>query len=88
MNPGLPSNFKSQAKRVSAAEPEARILRDALGQTWSAADIATAAESGAAYLARPVLPALNPADPRAGMTTATPPARFVGGGADVAQAAR
>ena len=66
MNHGLPSNLKSHAKQVSAAEPGAGILRDALGHTWTAADIATAAERGAAYLARQVLPAFDPADPRAG----------------------
>lgn len=59
INPGLPSTFEGDAKYVSAADRVAGILRDALGHTWSAADIATATERAAAYLARQVLPAFE-----------------------------
>jgi hypothetical protein len=66
MNPSFPSNFNGRHKpNMTAQAPERDTLRDAMGLTWTAADLAMAAERGATYLARQVLPAFDPSDPRA-----------------------
>jgi hypothetical protein len=65
MNPTSPSNFdRRDEPNLAAPAPHRDAVRDALGNTWTAADLAAAAER--AYLARQVLPAFDPSDPRAG----------------------
>jgi hypothetical protein len=67
MNPSFPPNFNGRDKPNAATQAwRAEPLRDALGNAWSAADLAAAAERGVAYVARQVLPAFDPSDPGAG----------------------
>jgi len=61
MQPTFPSDHHShEFRRRNGFDG----VRDRRGRLWSEADISAAAESGAAYLSRHVLPALDSTDPR------------------------
>jgi len=48
------------------ASHDGAVVRDAQGLAWTLADLTVAADRAAGYLARQVLPAFDPSDPRRG----------------------
>jgi hypothetical protein len=72
MHRRFPINSNSRSKQKAAQPPEVRTplllervaaARDALGHTWSTADVAAAAERGADYLAPRAAPPSTPRTP-------------------------